>query len=239
MKTSADRTRTFEHLFSIPGEILRQELSSPGELFGRLSNQQILPRGTTPSKQNAWLLHRVLLLTFAMQESKKFAIADYLFMAADVASEVATEAMVAAMEKGRPRQLLLTLDRIKVREGRPYPLGWRRGAGPADYETAACELRTLLFKTYGTIKSELFSRYRLASVLEVFEKDTSRFNEIAHQGRTGPRSHSLAVDHSRVDVRGIIKLPASRVNTLMEHLDREPEPPREAQVESEPITLSN
>ena len=105
-----------------------------------------------------------------------------------------------------------------MREGHPPSLGWPAGKGPADYEAAANEFTDLLLKIKDTMTLELFTRYRLTSVLDLFQKDRPRFNELVEKGRTEPRTHEAnSSDVQRLDLRGTIKLPLAKTAKMLDH----------------------
>ncbi|HUR46972.1 MAG TPA: hypothetical protein VMZ27_13925 [Candidatus Saccharimonadales bacterium] len=184
-ETVENQSRTFQLLFSISQDQLDRDLATPCQIIKRLNREDnSVPGGAVdPSALEAQRLHNFLLLAYALQELDFYPLEKRIFIAGQAAAQVATKAVLAAMDKGRLKDLSQTLDRIKEREGLSGKLGWLQGDGPADYEQTSEEFAELIAKIHDTLIVEVFRRYRLSTALEIFQEKSLRFHKLFYKGQ--------------------------------------------------------
>jgi len=186
MKTEvANESQTVAKIFAITQDQLNRDLALPWEIANRI-NEDYRSRSALPGDPScleAGRLHQMLLLAYAMQESGAMAMKHIVFLAGTAASDISTQVLMVALEKGRLRELSEMLLQIKNREGRSEKLAWTHGDGPADYEATSDKFIELVCKVSDSIQSVIFQRYRLTAVLDLYQKDYPRYYELFLKGQ--------------------------------------------------------
>jgi hypothetical protein len=183
--TSAATPRSlFEHFLAIRQVDIDRDLAAPLDTRERLSAwQQTRVQCQDGLHQlEAQGLHSILLTTYKLQQEGQVALDDYLFLAAAAANMVASDFIEMALDHPPLKRLGDLLNCFKAREGRANELGWLNGDGPADYEKASGEYSKVVVSLLEAVHTTVFTRYRLTSVLELYESDFIRYELLRSKG---------------------------------------------------------